>query len=113
MEVCKEAEAEWCDSIQTALGKAVLTRSCNNHVCLFRFEKRPRQALRRYSNIRTSKAAGMFFPIRSAHFGFGQTHVDFGTTHSNPDPTQPNPTHWVTHWGPKIVQTKQTKISYT
>ncbi|KAF4764913.1 hypothetical protein HAV15_003344 [Penicillium sp. str.  len=30
VEVCKGAEIEWCDTIQTALSKTVLTRSCSN-----------------------------------------------------------------------------------
>lgn len=32
VEVCKEAETGWCDTIQSALSKTVLGRSCSN-VC--------------------------------------------------------------------------------
>ncbi|KAK5790633.1 hypothetical protein VI817_007920 [Penicillium citrinum] len=31
VEVCKEAETGWCDTIQSALSKTVLGRTCSNH----------------------------------------------------------------------------------
>ncbi|KAJ5865198.1 uncharacterized protein N7529_007114 [Penicillium soppii] len=68
VEVCKGAEIEWCDTIQTALSKTVLTRSCSNVSCVLTIamNHEPTDDLQ-CSNIPTQKTDGISFHILSAH----------------------------------------------
>lgn len=66
VEVCKGAEIEWCDTIQTALSKTVLTRSCSNVSCLpiIVMNHAPADDLQ-WSNILTQKRDGISSHILS------------------------------------------------
>lgn len=74
VEVCKEAEDEWCETIQSALRKTVLTDNCSNVRTIYIPQKQrdgPSTKEMRYSNIPIPKPGGITSLILLAHFAFG------------------------------------------
>lgn len=75
VEVSNDAELEWCDTIQSALSKTVLTQSCSNvrldPTRVFFLLEHTLTTIDYCSNIPTRKVAGTSFRTRLAQRAFG------------------------------------------